>query len=287
MEVVQDTEPHREGEQEHGLPSNEGETDTVPYCRETGNLSKNSEARMIFCNRMLLRIKARIGYRMPVKLKALAFEDIWFEDEKVFRLEWQVNKQNQRVWLSKHKTKREHLQEPEGKEALTNAKSQWQKATGVMIAIAANYKHGLTEPVVVPPDLKVNAKYYQELLQSHFIPWALSSTGPGFVWQHDNAPSHTARSVRDYLGECKRKFNMELLPWPANSPDLQPLDYHVWALIANKADNNSTVEELTASTKAAVADINSKWPEHLKAMQSWAKRLRLCAAARGGHFEHR
>jgi [histone H3]-lysine36 N-dimethyltransferase SETMAR len=45
------------------------------------------------------------------------------------------------------------------------------------------------------------------------------------ILQHDNAPSHTARSVKDTL----KTLNWEILSHPPYSPDLAPSDFHLFA----------------------------------------------------------
>ena len=47
--------------------------------------------------------------------------------------------------------------------------------------------------------------------------------------QHDNATSHTACSVCDFLQDR----NVSVLPWLAKSPDLNPIE-HVWDLLVQR-----------------------------------------------------
>uniref|UniRef100_A0AAZ3QR74 Tc1-like transposase DDE domain-containing protein n=1 Tax=Oncorhynchus tshawytscha TaxID=74940 RepID=A0AAZ3QR74_ONCTS len=49
---------------------------------------------------------------------------------------------------------------------------------------------------------------------------------PDMTLQHDNATSHSARSVRDFL----QNRNVSVLPWPAKTTDLKPIE-HIWDLL--------------------------------------------------------
>ncbi|KAG8234117.1 hypothetical protein J437_LFUL010964 [Ladona fulva] len=72
----------------------------------------------------------------------------------------------------------------------------------------------------------IGCKLYKKHL-SHIPlqPPSIRSAIKGTWWlQHDNAPSHTAFLVRDYLTQ----INVTVIPQPPNSPDVAPPDFFLF-----------------------------------------------------------
>ena len=63
-------------------------------------------------------------------------------------------------------------------------------------------------------------------------------SGDFFVFQQDSAPAHRAQNTVALL----RRETAELIDpelWPANSPDLNPVDYRIWGLIQERVYQTS------------------------------------------------
>ncbi|GFO06042.1 transposable element tc1 transposase [Plakobranchus ocellatus] len=83
-------------------------------------------------------------------------------------------------------------------------------------AISANLKPAC---ITVQGSLTAH-RYINEVLAPQLIPFLHKH--PGFVFMHGNEPAHRAFISRDFLFHNNVHF---MFPWPANSPDLNPIEH--------------------------------------------------------------
>ena len=116
---------------------------------------------------------------------------------------------------------------------------------GVMIweAIGKDFKSQL---MICPKIL--DAKGYRQLIKdSNMIETLNDQKGEGnWIYMQDGAPPHKARETQKFL---LKRMNL-LANWPANSPDLNPIE-HLWAILKYRmsADNPKNSIELVRIIK--------------------------------------
>ena len=109
------------------------------------------------------------------------------------------------------------------------------------------------------------------------------------MWmQQDGATAHTAHVSLDVL---KRRFGDRILskkaafPWPARSPDLNPLDFFMRGFLKARVYQAQprNLTELKASIRAVLATVTRDMCQRV--MTNLQRRLRGCVAAGGQVFE--
>ena len=134
--------------------------------------------------------------------------------------------------------------------------------------------------------VKINGTYYRDVvLKQNMFPTIRRVSGDVFVFQQDNAPAHHARETVELLHRETQQFIGPDL-WPANSPDLNPVDYRIWGLIQERVYQTAIhdTDELKQRLISVWADLKQSVVDN--PIDQWRRRLRECVLLKGKHFEH-
>ena len=69
---------------------------------------------------------------------------------------------------------------------------------------------------------------------------------------HDNARPHTARLTQNYLA----RHNVNVLQWPACSPDMNPIE-HFWDILGRRARENYVINNINDLRAALIQEWNA------------------------------
>jgi hypothetical protein len=143
----------------------------------------------------------------------------------------------------------------------------------------------------------VNQYVYIELLRTNFEPFveALAASEETLEFQQDNARPHTAMKTRKFLEALASKYGLTIMNWPANSPDLSPIE-DLWAHLKHELRRQFPD---TATLTGSPQTIKAKLREHLhkiwweigeevlnKLVESMPKRVEEVIAVRGWYTSH-
>ena len=74
----------------------------------------------------------------------------------------------------------------------------------------------------------MNTEKYIEVLQKRLVPY-IDELNNDVIYQQDGAPCHTSKNSLKWI----REHNIEVLEWPGNSPDLNPIE-NLWQVVKSK-----------------------------------------------------
>ena len=130
-------------------------------------------------------------------------------------------------------------------------------------------------------DGSMNSDSYCRIMEEVMLPCVTRLLGESFILQPDNAPCHKSRQTMQWFADN----DVEVLPWPARSLDLNPIE-NIWNTMAQRLAKKkpSSKNELRLMLAHLWRQITKD--ECLKLIDSMPKRVKECKRARGGPIDY-
>jgi transposase len=129
--------------------------------------------------------------------------------------------------------------------------------------------------------VNLNAKLMTKIYEKALLPsvsYLFPDNSNNWFLQEDNDPKHKSK----ICAEWKASHGIEVLPWPANSPDLNPIE-NVWGLLKLKISQRrySSLNALEKEISREWKNLDNSYAENL--VLSMKNRVISCISAQGDY----
>ncbi len=150
----------------------------------------------------------------------------------------------------------------------------------IMVWAGISFRH--RTPLIVIEGNLTAARYVDEVLSAELIPF-LQQNPDIAIFQHDNARPHTARETAEYL----HAEGVNVMPWPAFSPDLNPIE-HMWDQLGRRVYSRPHPPQ---NRQQLLVALQEEWQlipqERIRTLiRSMRRRCTVTVEARGGHIPY-
>ncbi len=137
-------------------------------------------------------------------------------------------------------------------------------------------KHGKTSIAIIKENM--NSENYQNLLSDHLFPFYHEHYEKNLIFMQDNAPCHASFATKEFL----KDNNIEVLEWPAKSPDLNPIE-NVWSILTRRVYKNGKMFSQKQQLQTAIIDEwNSLSQEDIDTLFATMENRKNTGGGRGG-----
>jgi transposase len=138
---------------------------------------------------------------------------------------------------------------------------------------------------LVPISGRMNSTDYQKVLQENLLPF-LHSRSAHFIFQQDGASIHTSNNEKTGTLPWLQRNNVETMPWPARSCDLNPIE-NLWGIVSREiyggGKQYNTVQELKSEILRSWSNISLQTCANL--VNSMPNRLKDVLESQGKHID--
>ena len=108
-------------------------------------------------------------------------------------------------------------------------------------------------------------------------------------FQQDGASPHVSKKLLQWVNtnfDNRRISRRTDCPWSANSPDLNPLDFHLWGFLKDRLCDRVFDNKAQLKEAISVEIENVPTDQCQRVINHFVTRTRKCIELKGGHLEH-